>query len=51
MKDGPTQPVILTRPLCVYLRVARYVGGSPTEAASFSCARNAEGQSGGDGEE
>jgi hypothetical protein len=36
--DGDeTKGVVLTRPLCVYPAVARYVKGDPMEAGSFAC--------------
>ena len=37
--DNPKNAVVLTRPLCVYPRVARYKGeGEPADAANFICA-------------
>ena len=50
VKDDPTMGVILTRPLCVYPQTARYLGGNPSEAASFSCGAADEDRSGGDHE-
>ena len=36
--DVPTQPVLRTRPLCVYPQVARYKGsGNTDDAANFAC--------------
>ena len=36
--DDPTQPVLRTRPLCVYPKVAKYKGsGSTDDAANFVC--------------
>ncbi|GAC1544193.1 MAG: hypothetical protein NVS2B9_11400 [Myxococcales bacterium] len=37
VKDTPASGVVLTRPLCVYPQTARYLGGDPRAAASFSC--------------
>ena len=35
--DGPTGAVQFQRPLCVYPKVARYLGGDQNSAASFRC--------------
>ena len=35
--DDETKGVVMTRPLCVYPAVARYVKGDPMQAASFAC--------------
>jgi hypothetical protein len=37
MGDDETKGVVMTRPLCVYPAVARYVKGDPMEASSFAC--------------
>jgi feruloyl esterase len=36
LATGSAMPGI-SRPLCPYPKVARYTGGNPTEAASFTC--------------
>ena len=41
--SDPRSPVIRTRPLCAYPRVARYKGsGSTDEAANFTCVTEKE---------